>query len=91
MKLSDVVGHAGLAFYTEVALILFFVVFVAVLWRTWSPSRRAELEAQGRMPLDDAAPLPAATHEGAPATPSQGAPATPSQGATATPSKGAGR
>lgn len=76
MKLSDVVGHAGLAFYTEVALILFFIVFIGVLWRTWSPSRRAELEAQGRMPLESDSPPREVT-----TTKSQGPNATPSQGA----------
>ena len=74
MKLSDVVGHAGLAFYTEVALVLFFLVFVAVVWRTWRPSRRAELEAQGRMPLERDTATPEATpREGAEATPREGA------------------
>ena len=53
MKLSDVVSHSGLAFYAEVALVLFFAVFLAVLVRTFWPSRRAELEADGRIPLED--------------------------------------
>ena len=71
MKLSDVVGHAGLALYTEIALVLFLLVFVAVVWRTWRPSRRAELEAQARMPLEpDALPRP---RDEDPATPSKGA------------------
>ena len=58
MKLSDIVGHAGLAFYTEVALVVFFVVFVGVVVRTWSPSRRAELEAQRLLPLAPDRPEP---------------------------------
>jgi hypothetical protein len=58
MKLSDVVGHAGLAFYTEVALVVFFTVFVVVVVRTWRPSRRRELEAQGRLPLEPDSPAP---------------------------------
>lgn len=74
MKLSDVVGHAGLAFYTEVALVLFFLVFAAVVWRTWRPSHRAELEAQGRMPLEPDTNAPAAApREDAGATPRGGA------------------
>ena len=52
MKLSDVVSHAGLAFYAEVALVLFFVVFVIVVVRTFRPSRRAGIEAEGRLPLE---------------------------------------
>jgi cbb3-type cytochrome oxidase subunit 3 len=58
MKLSDVVGNAGLAFYTEVALVVFFVVFVAVVVRTWRPSRRRELEAQRLLPLEPDSPAP---------------------------------
>lgn len=52
MKLSDVVSHSGLAFYAEVALVLFFAVFLVVLVRTFRPSRRKEIEAQGRIPLE---------------------------------------
>lgn len=63
MKLSDIVGHAGLAFYTEVALVLFLVVFVAVVVRTWRPSRKAELEAQRRLPLEPDAPAPPPSEE----------------------------
>jgi cbb3-type cytochrome oxidase subunit 3 len=56
MRLSDIVGHAGLAFYTEVALVLFVLVFVGVVVRTWRPSRRAELEAQRLLPLESDTP-----------------------------------
>ena len=56
MKLSDVVSHAGLAVYAEIALVIFFAVFLAVVWRTFRPSKKAELEAQGRLPLDEGAP-----------------------------------
>ncbi len=63
MKLSDVVAHAGLSIYAEVALILFFIVFVAVLVRLWAPSHRAELEAQRMLPLDP--DTPATKREGA--------------------------
>lgn len=63
MKLSDVVSHSGLAFYAEIALILFFVVFVAVVLRTWRPSERDELEAQRMLPLEPE--TPAESREGA--------------------------
>jgi cbb3-type cytochrome oxidase subunit 3 len=53
MKLSDVVSHSGLAIFAEIALVLFFLVFVAVLVRTLRPSRRAELEHDARLPLED--------------------------------------
>ncbi len=53
MSLYDVMSHAGLAIYAEVALILFFLVFVGIVAWTCLPSRSAELEAAGRQPLDD--------------------------------------
>lgn len=55
MKLSDVVGHANLSAYAEVALVLFFAVFLAVVWRLFLSGRRAELEAAAQLPLDDEA------------------------------------
>ena len=64
MKLSDIVSHAGLAGYAELALILFVIVFVGVMLRTWRPSRRDELEAQRMLPLEPDSPAP--PREGAP-------------------------
>jgi cbb3-type cytochrome oxidase subunit 3 len=52
MRLSDVVGHSGLAGYAEVAMILFLVAFVAIALRTFLASRH-EMERRARMPLDD--------------------------------------
>jgi cbb3-type cytochrome oxidase subunit 3 len=51
--MSDVVGHAGLSMYAEIALVLFLLVFAALVWRIFSPRRRAALEAAGRMALHD--------------------------------------
>jgi cbb3-type cytochrome oxidase subunit 3 len=53
MRLSDVMGHAGLAGYAEVALILFAAAFVAIVIRTFRPGRQAEMDAMSRMPLED--------------------------------------
>ncbi len=53
MKLSDIMGHADLSMYAQVALVLFLGVFIAVTIRTFAPSRRAELEQTARLPLDD--------------------------------------
>lgn len=53
MKLSDIMGNAGLAGYAEVALILFFVAFVAVVIRTLAWSNREELDHVSHLPLDD--------------------------------------
>jgi cbb3-type cytochrome oxidase subunit 3 len=63
MKLSDIMGHADLAIYAEVALVLFLLVFVALSVRLFLPGRAAELDAAARLPLDDD-PSPAATPRG---------------------------
>lgn len=53
MKLSDIMSHAGLSFYTQVALVLFLTVFFAVAIRTFLPSRRQELDDAARIPFND--------------------------------------
>jgi cbb3-type cytochrome oxidase subunit 3 len=53
MKLSDVMSHAGLAVYAEVALILFFLAFVVVVVRVLRWSNREELDHVSHLPLDD--------------------------------------
>ena len=56
MRLSDIMGNAGLAGYAEIALILFMVAFVAIVWRIFRPGRQQEMNAAARMPLDDEQP-----------------------------------
>ena len=51
-SLSDVVGAAGLHTYAEIALIIFFVVFVLVVVRALM-TRSRDLEHVARLPLDD--------------------------------------
>jgi cbb3-type cytochrome oxidase subunit 3 len=53
MKLSDIMSHAGLSFYAQVALVLFLIVFIAIAIRTYLPSRRQEFDDAARLPLDD--------------------------------------
>jgi cbb3-type cytochrome oxidase subunit 3 len=53
MKLSDIMSYAQLSFYTEVALVLFLGVFIAISIRTFMPSRQAELDLASRLPLED--------------------------------------
>lgn len=53
MRLSDVVSHSGLVLYAEVALILFFLAFLAIVARLWLRRDRGELERMSRLPLDD--------------------------------------
>lgn len=56
-SIADVVGASGLAFYAEVALAIFFVVFVAVSARLLAPGRQWDHAAH--LPLeDDASPRP---------------------------------
>ncbi len=56
MKLSDIMGHAGLSMYAQVALVLFLAVFIAVIIRTWAPSRRREMQDAAMIPLNDELP-----------------------------------
>ena len=58
MSLSDIMGHAGLSVYAQISLVLFLIVFVAIVARTFAPSRRRELDEASRLPLDDT-PTPA--------------------------------
>ncbi|HSI03001.1 MAG: hypothetical protein ACAI38_20595 [Myxococcota bacterium] len=57
MKLSDVVSHAGLAFYAEVALVIFAAVFLAVV--AYLFIRGSDLEAFASIPLADDTARPA--------------------------------
>jgi cbb3-type cytochrome oxidase subunit 3 len=65
MRLSDVMSHAGLARYAEVALILFLIAFAAIVIRLFRSPRR-EIERASRLPLErDDTPDPpsGANHE----------------------------
>jgi cbb3-type cytochrome oxidase subunit 3 len=53
MSLSDIMGHAGLAGYAEVAMILFMAVFAGVVVWTFWPGRHRELDRASRLPLED--------------------------------------
>ncbi|MBL0173332.1 MAG: cbb3-type cytochrome c oxidase subunit 3 [Gemmatimonadaceae bacterium] len=57
MKLSDIMGNAGLSMYAQVALLIFFAVFIAIIIRTWAPSRRGELQEAAMLPLNDELPV----------------------------------
>lgn len=63
MKLSDVMSYAQLSVYTEIALVLFLGVFIAITIRTFLPSRRREHELAARMPLEDDVVLTPRTKE----------------------------
>lgn len=57
MKLSDIMSAAGLSWYAEVAMVLFILAFLIIVWRVFAPSRKAHWEQQARMPLDDEHPV----------------------------------
>ena len=59
MDLTSLMSHAGLAGYAEVALILFFAVFLGIVAWVFAPSRKKELSDASHLPLeDDGAPNP---------------------------------
>lgn len=57
MKLSDVMGAMGLSMYAEVALVLFFVAFVAVVVWVSARTNQSRWEEARYLPLDDGAAL----------------------------------
>jgi cbb3-type cytochrome oxidase subunit 3 len=55
VHLSDVMSHAGLAIYAEIAMVIFLIVFVVIVVRI-ATAKRSEMERRARMPLDDSEP-----------------------------------
>lgn len=64
MKLSDIVGHAGLSAYAEVALVLFLAAFLGVAWWVFRPALRERWRRDAMMPLDDERPVQPRTPSG---------------------------
>ncbi len=56
MRLSDIMGAAGLSGYAEVALILFLAAFLVIMIAIFAPGRKRTYDAASRMPLDDEHP-----------------------------------
>ncbi len=68
MSLTDLMSGAGLSRYAEVALILFLVAFLGIVWWVFRPSARRRWQEDARLPLDDAStassrPSAGASHE----------------------------
>ncbi len=61
MRLSDIMGRLDLSFYPQVALVIFLVVFAAVMLRVFSRSRSHEFNHAASLPLEEDSPR-AATH-----------------------------
>jgi cbb3-type cytochrome oxidase subunit 3 len=55
MSLPDVVGHAGLSSFAEIALVLFFGTFLGILAYVVL-RRRGAWDRARRLPLDDEVP-----------------------------------
>ena len=56
MSLSEIMSGARLSGYAEVGLVLFFVAFVLIVWRTFLPSRKRSLDRAAKLPLNDDTP-----------------------------------
>jgi hypothetical protein len=52
---KDVLNHANLTIYAEIGLVIFTVVFVAVIVRTLM-AKRADVKRWSEIPLDDGQP-----------------------------------
>ena len=64
MRLTDVMSAAGLSSWTEVALILCFITFVAIVFWVFFVRSRPSYEHQRSLPLEDDNGVPAATKGG---------------------------
>lgn len=53
MSLTEIMSAAGLSGYAEVALVLFFVAFILIVWRIFMPSRQREFDRAATLPLDE--------------------------------------
>lgn len=68
MWLTDIVSAMGLAFFPEVALIIFLLVFASVVVRLYWKTKKSDFDAIAAIPLTDEVLTP---RQGTPAGPSQ--------------------
>lgn len=52
MKLSDIMGAAGLSTYAEIALVIFLLAFIAIVVSLFAPGRQRTYERMRHLPLD---------------------------------------
>ncbi len=69
MKLSDVMGATGLSGYAEVALVVFFIVFLCIFAWVFARRNRQSWERARGLPLDDGARARDESDEGVTARP----------------------
>lgn len=53
MRTSDIVSGADVTTLPQIALVIFLVVFAAVLWRVFRPSSAPRLQRERVLPLED--------------------------------------
>ena len=53
MRLSDIMSGAGLTMFPEIGLVIFLLVFAAIVWRIYFRRHSIDLEVHGQMPLND--------------------------------------
>jgi cbb3-type cytochrome oxidase subunit 3 len=56
VSLADLMSHSGLAIFAEVALVLFFIAFLGIVWWVFRPANRKRWKSDASMPLDDVHP-----------------------------------
>ena len=63
MRLSDIMANAGLSMYAEVALVLFLLAFLVIVWWVFRRANKARWKSAAQMPLDDVHPQQPRTRE----------------------------
>ena len=53
MRLSDIMSNMDLAFFPQIALVIFLAVFVSVVIRLYSTSSAKDYEDAARLPFGD--------------------------------------
>ena len=56
MSLTDIMSDAGLSSYTEIAMVIFLAVFVAISIYIFSRKKSSNWDKAKQMPLDDDIP-----------------------------------
>ena len=56
MRLSDVISHMKLTSFPEIGLVIFLIVFAAIVWRVYLRRGARALESFKSLPLDDDMP-----------------------------------
>ena len=57
MSLSELMSNMDLSFWPQVALVIFLVIFIGVLIKTFAKSEKANQEEASRLPLASDDPI----------------------------------